>query len=82
MKKAMHARLNYSTQQIFMVFIIFCLVIHGIYLWLVRKCVCVHKCYKKTCKFRNLCPKYEAGLTQEDKEELYRLLDEFKMEDK
>lgn len=62
-------------------YIILCLIIHGIYLWLIRKCVRVYVCHKKTCKFHKFCPKYEAGLTQEDKEALYRLLDEYKIKD-
>lgn len=76
----MFARLD-LTHQIFLICIVFCLLIHGFYLWLIRKCVCIHVCHKKTCRFRKYCPKYKAGLTQADKETLYRLLDEYKMKD-
>ena len=78
----MQTRLNYLTQQIFYAYIVLCLVIHVFYLLRVRTCACVHACHRKKCKFRKFCPKYKAGLTQKDKEELYKLLDEYKMQDK
>ena len=37
---------------------------------IIRTCACVHACHRKKCKFRKFCPKYKAGLTQKDKEEL------------
>ncbi len=78
----MQTRLNYLTQQIFYAYIVLCLVIHVFYLLRIRTCACVHVCHRKKCKFRKFCPKYKTGLTQKDKEELYKLLDEYKMQDK
>lgn len=65
------------SQQVYMVCMIVCLVIHGIYLWHVRKCPIFYRCYRSGCRFHRYCPKYREGLTQEEKEELLRLLDEY-----
>ncbi len=69
------------SQQMYMICMLLCLVMHGIYLWHVRKCPIFHRCYRGECRFHKYCPKYKEGLTQEETEELLRLLDEYHRKD-
>lgn len=62
---------------ILILFTIIILIGNIIRLWYFVKCLKIKKCNNRKCKYKNNCFKYQDIITDEEKEELLRLLDEF-----
>ncbi|MCM1122369.1 MAG: hypothetical protein NC416_07290 [Eubacterium sp.] len=48
--------------------------VHG---WYRIKCFKVKKCSDRQCRYRLHCPKYKDRLTEEDKDKIEKLIDQF-----